>query len=177
MKKLKDTAIIPECYVDTNLTETLTGIICNHQKGCPNVVKQMKEKRTDRFALGIIDKDKRQVGYIDEFSKIVGNEHLEVLKHKSRPHYIVYIIPAIEAFILSAATEQRINLTDYGLPTELETLKRHTKQQDSKNDPRFSNLFKAIKETTSFKLLGKLILYLLEHPYDAEEKEIVSMFK
>lgn len=38
MSRVVDTGVIPECYVDTNLTETLTGIICNHQKGCANVV-------------------------------------------------------------------------------------------------------------------------------------------
>ena len=38
--------IIPECYVDTNLIETLvpTAKGYNHQKGCNNVVKVMKEK-------------------------------------------------------------------------------------------------------------------------------------
>ena len=89
MSKVVDTGVIPECYVDTNLTETLTGIICNHQKGCANVVKQMKEKRSDRFALGIIDKDKRTVGYVSEFDLVAANESLQVLKHKTRPHYLI----------------------------------------------------------------------------------------
>lgn len=37
--------IIPECYVDTNLIETLvpTAKGYNHQKGCNNVVKVMKD--------------------------------------------------------------------------------------------------------------------------------------
>ena len=52
--------IIPECYVDTNLLETLvpTAKGYNHQKGCNNVVKVMKEKLADEFAVGIVDKDK-----------------------------------------------------------------------------------------------------------------------
>ena len=53
--------IIPECYVDTNLIETLvpTAKGYNHQKGCNNVVKVMKEKLSDKFAVGIVDKDAR----------------------------------------------------------------------------------------------------------------------
>ncbi len=60
--------IIPECYIDTNLVETLScrdG--CNHQKGCNQVAKIMKEKFADRFAVGIIDADKRTPGYLREF--------------------------------------------------------------------------------------------------------------
>ena len=39
--------VIPECYIDTNLVETLscTGG-CNHQKGCNQVAKVMKEIAT-----------------------------------------------------------------------------------------------------------------------------------
>lgn len=48
--------IIPECYVDTNLVETLVcpgG--CNHQKGCNQVAKVMQDKFANRLAIGIID--------------------------------------------------------------------------------------------------------------------------
>lgn len=40
--------IIPECYVDTNLVETLVCTYgCNHQKGCNQVAKVMQEKFAD----------------------------------------------------------------------------------------------------------------------------------
>lgn len=43
--------IIPECYIDTNLVETLACYGgCNHQKGCNQVAKVMQEKFVDRFA-------------------------------------------------------------------------------------------------------------------------------
>jgi hypothetical protein len=57
-------AIIPECYVDTNLVETLvppTGRGYNHQHGCGTVTKVMKERFADGFAVGIIDKDKKEL--------------------------------------------------------------------------------------------------------------------
>lgn len=49
MSRVVDTGVIPECYVDTNLTETLTGIICNHQKGCANVVLNKIKKGSSFF--------------------------------------------------------------------------------------------------------------------------------
>jgi hypothetical protein len=60
-----DFHIIPECYLDTNLIETLVppeGDGYNHQMGCPNVAKKMTEGKAlkDGFALGIIDKDKKK---------------------------------------------------------------------------------------------------------------------
>ena len=175
MSRVVDTGVIPECYVDTNLTETLTGIICNHQKGCANVVKQMQEKRADRFALGNIDKDKRSVGYVSEFVVVAGNEWLQVLKHQTRPHYLIYIIPAVEGFVLKAAEELNVSLADYELPTELKALSRITKQQDSKVDPRFSRLFLALKEASRLKMLKSVVEYLREHPYDAEVEKIKEL--
>lgn len=68
--------IIPECYIDTNLVETLVcqgG--CNHQKGCNQVAKIMQEKFADRFAVGIIDADKRRPGYLTEFREIASSKH------------------------------------------------------------------------------------------------------
>ena len=41
-----DLHILPECYVDTNLVETIappTKSGYNHKKGCDNVVKAMQE--------------------------------------------------------------------------------------------------------------------------------------
>lgn len=176
MSREKETGIIPECYVDTNLTETLTGFICNHQKGCANVAKQMKEKRAERFALGIIDSDKRKVGYADEFEEWIGDNCLKVMKHKDRPHYLIYIVPAVEVFIIKAASEAGIDLTDYGLPSRLEDLKRETKQQDSNKDPRFRRLFTALQDSPRLRLLKSLIIYLREHPYEADKNEIINLF-
>ena len=53
-----DLCIIPECYVDTNLTETIVPpkLGYNHQKGCGTVSNRMKGKLANAFAVGIIDK-------------------------------------------------------------------------------------------------------------------------
>ncbi len=68
MNRSIDSLILPECYMDTNLIETLVppqrGY--NHQRGYPAVAKQMKEKFSDDFALGIMDNGKRHVSYLQE---------------------------------------------------------------------------------------------------------------
>ena len=84
---MKDLFIIPECYIDTNLVETL--IItdgCNHQKGCNTVVKTMQQKFANAFSVGIIDEDKRQVSYVKEFSEIARTPSLRLKKHGSKSH-------------------------------------------------------------------------------------------
>lgn len=76
--------IIPECYIDTNLVETLvfTGG-CNHQKGCNQVAKVMQEKFANRFAVGIIDADKRRPSYLNEFEKLrpANTSNSSVIRH------------------------------------------------------------------------------------------------
>ena len=61
--KMKDWHVVPECYIDTSLTEFLlnsSGV--NHKKGCNEVARSMKETNLkDQFSIGIIDNDKRKI--------------------------------------------------------------------------------------------------------------------
>ena len=104
MAQKQEVTVIPECFVDTNLTETLIGMACNHQKGCATVTKQMKEKCADG-------------------------------------------------------------------------LKKETKQQDSKKDPRFKRLFIDLLSASNISLMKALITYLLEHKYDADVMLMKGMVK
>lgn len=78
-----DQHVIPECFIDTRLVRTLEPPAgrYNHQHGCSNVEKAMKRLKGD-FALGIIDKDKKALRYLDECQLIC--EHAgfsQLLKH------------------------------------------------------------------------------------------------
>jgi len=166
-----DLSIIPECFVDTNLIETLAppqGKGYNHQKGCGTVTKVMQESFSNSFALGIIDKDKKEVDYLKEFSTVKESESLILHKHKQRDHYIIQISPAIEQFIIANAEAAGISLEDYGLPAELNPLKRDSKRAQSKKDLKFKNLFKAIRKSGSedFQKLGEWVIYLRDNPYN-----------
>lgn len=170
--------VIPECYVDTNLVETLvcTGG-CNHQKGCNQVAKVMREKFPDRFAVGMIDADKRRPGYLNEFREIASSKHLKLLRHTDRPHFIILVKPAIDGFILSCAEVVRIKMTDYGLSSVLKEFTAQTKNVMSNKDARFKRLFKAMKDVEEVRLLGTVLTYLVNKTYAVDTDEIISLFK
>ncbi|MBN8877036.1 MAG: hypothetical protein J0I32_05775 [Sphingobacteriales bacterium] len=167
-----DLVVIPECFVDTNLTETLVppkrGY--NHQHGCGTVARVMIKTFSDSFAVGIIDKDKQEIDYLKQFEILVKEGNLFLHKHKTRHHYIIQISPAMERFILDNAEAAGINLEDFGLPSNLNDLKDIAKTTRSKNDHKFRELFKAIRNqgAREFELLASWISYLKEHTYKAE---------
>jgi hypothetical protein len=139
-----DDCFIPECYIDTMLIETIappgkSGY--NHQKGCGTVTKVMKEKFVDRFAVGIIDKDKREVDYLNEFFTITKNDSLLLHKHNNRHHYIIQINPAMERFIMKSADDVGISLANFNLPTNLGSFSKVSKTINTKKDHRFKQLF------------------------------------
>ena len=82
MKSKKLLNVLPECYVDTNLIEYLLDACVNHQHSCSKVVGQLKTTFNDKFAVGIIDKDKVELGYIKECIEIANTKYLTILKHK-----------------------------------------------------------------------------------------------
>ena len=93
--KRKILNVMPECYVDTNLIEYLLDGVVNHQHCCSKVVGQLNNTFADKFAIGIIDKDKVELGYIQDCDEIAKTEHLTLLKHKSRHQYLITISPAV----------------------------------------------------------------------------------
>lgn len=175
----KDWHIVPECYIDTNLAEYLLdshGV--NHQKGCNAVAKKMMESNLkDQFSIGIIDNDKRQHSYVSEFTEIAHTQHVALLKHKERPHYFVRISPAMDQFILDCATEQGINLQDYGLPTELAEFTKITKDVKAKNDFRFKSLFGALENSIEITKLRSVLNYLNDEQYKCDTTELQRLFE
>lgn len=170
--------IIPECYIDTNLVETLvcTGG-CNHQKGCNQVAKVMQEKFADRFAVGIIDADKRRPGYLNEFSEICSSTHIKLFRHSKRSHFIILVYPAADGFILSCAEKAQINVANYGLPPVLKEFTAQTKNVMSNKDNRFKRLFKSMEEVGEMKLMQTLVDYLVKNNYNVSNNDLVSIFQ
>ncbi len=165
-----DKNIIIECFVDTCLIETLVATVTgyNHQKGCNNVTKQMQERLSDEFALGIVDKDKRELEYLNMFTEVKRfNDTLFLHKHKTKSHYIIQIAPAVEKFILDSANICKITLDNYGLPSTLDSLKTESKNIDSKKDTRFKKLFCDLKQQGSENIckLAQWVEQLKANPY------------
>lgn len=181
--------IIPECYIDTALVESLLSLCgalrggVNHQKGCNTVAKTMKEKFGESFALGVIDEDKRQPKYCENFGEICRSEHLSIKKHKGRPHFLVVVRPAMDRFIFdcvddlnNSASNHQINLSDYDLPSSFEEFKSECKRVASKQDPRFRRLFSALRTHEEMKRLQDLLCYLVQNSYQADLDHIRRLF-
>lgn len=174
-----DYLVIPECYVDTTLIETIVPPVrgYNHQMGCNKVAQKMQNDLKEYFALGIIDKDKRSIKYLEEFSLVVSEKSLFLYKHPNRPHYIIQIYPAIERFILDSSAEVDIDLPEYGLQNDLEGLKQKTKKQTSKKDPQLIQLFRELKNRNAPQVvtLSKWINYLKQNNFHSQIEEIEEL--
>lgn len=175
-----DYAIIPECYVDTNLNETITGSFnrFNHQKSCNEVSKAMQSpKLVDSFALGIIDKGKKAIRYLDDFNCVCSSDDLFLFKHPHKHHYIIQISPAIEKFILKSAEGIGINLEDFGLPNEFEELKKTTKTNTSRNNPALRKLFLEMKnkKAPQLMILAKWVSYLKTNTYNSNIADLINI--
>ena len=165
-----DLMIIPECFVDTTIAETLSfpkrGY--RHINGCNKVLLEMNRKPNNAL-LGIIDDDKcvpKAFEYFELLKKHNGN--LSIYKHNEKPHYIVKISKAAEDFILKNAEKCNISMADYNLPDNLSDLIKFTKNIAVKNNPDLKRLFSAIKknENSDFHKLAQWIEKFKENPYN-----------
>jgi hypothetical protein len=172
--------IIPECCLDTNLVETIVppknfkgSIGYNHQPNCNDVVKLIRTKLNDNFAVGIVDRDKRKLEHTDELKLLVSKQNLELYAHPNKNHYLIFHKP-IEKWILDEAEHIGISLETYNLPTTLKDLIKISKRKSSKTDPRFSSLFRKLinEKSESVNLLANWITYLKMHPYDSDREEL-----
>ena len=172
MKQNKLLHVMPECFVDTNLIEYLLNAGVNHQHCCSKVVGQLKSTFADKFAIGIIDKDKVQLGYIQECDVIAQTEHLTLMKHRERHQYLITIAPAIDKFVLDCAQEQMVDVKAFGLPDELRRFTDETKRVSSNSDPRFKSLFAAIKNNSEIHSLKMVLKYLCDNKYTSDSDHL-----
>ncbi|MCK9156418.1 MAG: hypothetical protein M0P12_09965 [Paludibacteraceae bacterium] len=178
----KDLYIIPECYVDTNMVETLLNSFgsitagVNHQKGCNNVTKILREKFKGQFGIGIVDNDKVKTGIIIDFKKIWESKHIAVLKHPDENHYVFAIKPAMDMFILDSAAEQGVNLNEIGFPDNLKKFTDITKRITSKDDAKIKNLIKAIRNNAEIKAFANALVYLKTNQGSSDENIVKDFF-
>lgn len=153
-------SILTECFADTLLYQTLvpTKVGYNHKHGCFNVEAAMQSgELKDEFAVGIIDKDKKKIKYLDDFETIDKvDDDLILWKHNTKLHFIIQICPALEKWILNTCQAMRIDLKVFQLPTELRGLMEYTKSRKSVEDVNLKRLFKEIGKGMEFESVRKL---------------------
>ncbi len=178
--------VIPECYIDTNLIETIVppdrvGNIYgyNHQLGCNKVVDEMQRKLKDNFAVGILDDDKRKLSRTSEFVLHIEKQRLKLYKHPQKDHYLIFH-PPIEQWIIDEAAYVNISLNDpgYNLPTTLKELINETKVNvRSKNDQRFKRLFRDLQKQNALgiNLLANWTRYLKKYQDKSDILELKNL--
>ena len=169
--------ILPECYVDTNLVNALVGGMCNHKKGCATVCKSLDKEFADKFAVAVIDKDKREPKQVSQFTVLAEKDGIVVCKHKQRPHYLIEINPAIEVFILNAVNELQLSLSSYGLPDDINALKKLTKSVNAKESQVFTRLFRDLQKASNVSRLHKVLIYLVDNQYQTKSEGLVEILK
>lgn len=179
---MKELGIITECYVDTNLVSTLLSLQgvnvdgVNHQHCCNQVAGEMQKSFKNCFALGVIDDDKRKPTYFKDFKPIASSSHIFLLQHPERRHLFIIISEAVEDFILAGAQELGVKLEDYGLPSELNELKKRTKSVKSADDPVFKKLFKRLRNATDFHILEGILGYIVSKKFTYTSEELKAFF-
>lgn len=164
--------VIPECFVDTNLMQYLLNGTVNHQHCCSKVVGTLKGKFSDRFAIGIIDRDKVELGYVRECDEVAKTLHLTLFKHKTLPHYLITVEPAIDKFILDNAASVGIKTEEFGIPSDLKGFTLEAKKVTSNKDTRFRELFVAIKDAPEIMALKKVIKHLVVNTYNSNHDDL-----
>ena len=177
---MKHNDIMPECYIDTTLVESLLYAKVNHKHSCNEVAKEMKSgKYKDTFAVGIIDNDKRKLSYIDEFDEIGRTDNLTFLKHKVKHQYLIKVgkeYKAMETFIKENVFALGMKMEDFGLPSDLDSLIIITKDRIStQKDPRILKLFKALQQSQEVGKLKNVLDYLATNRYKANEEILKAM--
>jgi hypothetical protein len=141
--------ILPECHVDTKVAEIITNSSekYNHQHGCGQIANQLKNRLKDHIALGIIDEDKNKgplPKYFFEFQDIRSENGLILKKHSFRKQFLILVCPEIEKWLLMNAKSVNVNLSDYGLPENLNGFKQITKRQDIDKNIQFYQFIKIL---------------------------------
>lgn len=170
-------SVMPECYVDTNLIEYLLDGRVNHQHSCTKVIGNLKNSHKDKFAIGIIDRDKKLSGYLNECDVISSTAHLTLLKHRTLKHFIITVSPAIDGFILDCAVEEAVNPADFGLPSKLKDFTKISKSVTSNSDTRFKELFKALRNNRELRNLGTSLRYMIDQEYHTDIKHLKDLFE
>lgn len=145
-------SIMPECYIDTKLIKILVPPKerYNHQKGCTTITNLMQKQLKDSFAVGIVDRDKKELAYAQEFDLLCEvPQSLQLYRHKNlqKHHYLIFIIPAMEKWILENSLSANLQIVDFGLPNTLNELRTITKTAKSEENNQYAKNFNQLFQT------------------------------
>jgi hypothetical protein len=139
--------ILPECYADTQMINTLGFKKVNHCDSIGEVANTMIKNYKNKLAIGIIDRDKPGwvPSYFNDFQvyKTIGN--IEIKKLVDTKHYIVVVAPALESYLLDLASSLDIPIDKYGFK-DLNSLKRITKSKKLPKNEKFKSFLNSLSQ-------------------------------
>jgi len=170
--------VFPECNVDTNLVGYIIGGKVKHKECCNEVVKVLN--KSDEFAIGIIDDDKKQPtldsGFVEhKFISPYKKQHISFYLHTDRKRYLFKIHKAMDEFILDAAKEMKVNMSEFGYSDDLSVFRRVTKTQDASVNSQLRHLFDEIKDHQELVAFRNTLKYLINQKYNTDP-EIAKKF-
>ena len=178
---MKQMNVFPECNVDTNLVGYILGGYVKHKSTCNEVAKAVN--KSNEFAIGIIDADKRMATLDSGFEKYDNgcevdgeNVHITMYIHSDRKRFMFTVKPAMDKFLLDAAKQLGINLRDAGYPSTLEAFKKETKRIQAAKDPKLRNLFAMIHDYEELQRFRNTLKYLMNKQYDVDIDIAKSFF-
>jgi hypothetical protein len=186
---LSPKSVIPECCIDSCLFNVLLNFEkegVNHTKGNGTVVKKIEEKFGDLFCVGIVDKDKQPLRFIEQQCQVIDvgefQEYFLIYKRNGYHHYIIKMVPAIEEWILNISDKLNLSLAKSQIEANnLKQLCDITKKIVSKDDARFKDYFRrmiAKADEIDFKPVIKLkniIKLILQKNYKLDINELKNV--
>jgi hypothetical protein len=171
-------SFVPECFFDTVLVKSIlqTNEVLNHKKGCNEVVKVMQAgKLKDRFAVGVVDKDKKDLSYLKEF-RSYPFENLVLHQHDSKPHYVIQLDPPLEQWIINVAREADIDIKAFGLPDNIARLKKVTKSELASESKQLKDLCRVLIASGSptIRRLAGWLRALKKETYNVDINELIN---
>lgn len=143
---------IPECFADTALVHFFlkNDDLYIHQRGVGEVANSMKSKAAASYRIiGIVDNDKRQPSYFQNFEAIETKGSITVKKIPQSEQYLIVLNPAIERFLLNCCQEIGLDLSTFNLPDDLKALTKITKDVNIKTNSDYQNLLNALLQEKS----------------------------
>ena len=174
---------VPECYFDTVLFKKIlkTNKRLKHRKGCNNVVnsfrivKGKKGDLHDSFGVGMVDKDKRELDYLNECEALIETKNLILWKHKETQHFVIQLYPPIEKWIVEILKADNRGVEEFGYSSDFKKLKHEIKEDiDDEGDERLNNLLDAVvlSKNETITELKRIMLYLRDKTYAADINEL-----
>ena len=140
--------LIPEGKADRVLLEVLGFKNPGSGNGIGDVINQMKDNFKGRFAIGLVDDDRRKPTMFDEFKLLKKQSNLQLRQRKAPEsrHFLIVINPALEDWLFERARNVDIDPARFGFENR-KMFQRICKDQAVHSNQKFLQFLHQIWQT------------------------------